>query len=607
VEPPLMGAARPMRGAAGVGASAAGLSLGLLRLPAIAPGKAAPPSALLRRACFHIEPAVLEGVLLKQASSGGGGSKRGRRTPSLGRAPSPGMEEQPGWQERYFVLSGLLLHYYRSAAEYSSSLTDSSGSVRPAGLYPLHDLVSAGVRERSVLVLQLSSGKTVSLRAPEAGSAMEATVMRWLKALQRKGVSVSAALPPSAASAPPPFSSMMPSSSPVLSHSRSSSAPKVPLSLHLYASALHVSFQSLAPPSTQATARHDGSATERDAAALYLTSNDMTAHGVDADGVGGDDAPVPGVSLGYDLSDGAVWTCRAATESDEQSPQHHAASEEQFEQAIQGIKVLQDNRGEFLCCAGQGTLYLSPHLCPDARWVVRAVPSSGSSSSAHTVQSAVHGQYYLSSEGEADGMRVHTLDLDTLSSEWSRAARAQLASASALRGSISLPSKPPEPPAPHVLAPACQWKLQPAVLQAPLLRRSNMAQVSPVEGGDGTVPTSLFRATSGGELESRFFWLSPSALCYWRTTLDALSSPPRRSYAYADMRRVLVAPDERNDVAEGRFLFRIDMLPLAQQQQQPAPEAEGEELTMCADSAWQRTMWLQALANKGVPVQMRQQ
>jgi hypothetical protein len=201
-------------------------------------------------------------------------------------------------------------------------------------------------------------------------------------------------------------------------------------------------------------------------------------------------------------------------------------------------------------------------------------------------------------------MAVCTRDMDALASDWSKAARAAAAAASATRG--ALPSKPPQPPAPHELAPECRWKILPAVLQAPLLRRSNKPSLPAADGLDISAGVD-----SDSELESRFFWLSPAALCYWRTTLDALSCAPRRAFAYERMQRVLLAPDERNDLAEGRFLFRIDMMPEqhdgGEHEQSSSQPQGGELLTMCADSAWQRTIWLQALANKGVPVQMMRQ
>ncbi len=204
------------------------------------------------------------------------------------------------------------------------------------------------------------------------------------------------------------------------------------------------------------------------------------------------------------------------------------------------VQLLQNILGAFLACSGDGALYLCAELCEDAHWSVQQ--SSGMVAGAggvQTIQSASHPSFFLASD--RDSMHVRTI-------------------------TVAPKSKQPA----ELAHPEIRWRVRPAMLQARML----------------LMPSS---ASSSGALSEAFLWLSPEALCAWRSAEDASSAPPQHAIPYASIGLMQQVAGN----AQAPFPFELQLHAEA--------ESALQRLILCAESAWQRQVWMQALVNTGVP------
>ncbi len=203
------------------------------------------------------------------------------------------------------------------------------------------------------------------------------------------------------------------------------------------------------------------------------------------------------------------------------------------------VQLLQNHIGQFLACSSDGELYLCAELYQDAHWFVQ---QSSIVAGVQTIQSASHPSFFLASD--RDSMHVRTI-------------------------TVAPKSKQP----PELEHAEVRWRVRPAMLQARML----------------LMPSS---ASSSGALSETFLWLSPEALCAWRSAEDASSAQPQHSVPYASIGLMQQVAGN----AQAPFPFELQ---LTHTEQDDANALQ--RLILCAESAWQRQVWMQALVNAGVP------
>jgi hypothetical protein len=286
----------------------------------------------------------------------------------------------------------------------------------------------------------------------------------------------------------------------------------------------------------------------------FLTSNDLINH----------PSNLSGVSLTLDLSEFATWSC---TDSSLGSGVE--------EEAVIPTKLLQDYRGEFLSCANDGEIFFSRTATQQSHWKLHKRRTC------QMLESYSYHNWFLACDPKA--MRIFMLDATK--------AVDQAQSSALLPSPSSSFSSPSTSRYPRLedLLPMLRWKSCHAVIQGELMKRGNIR--TPREAGresgneeEKEGVTSPARTTDG--FVSRFWWVSPDGLSYWRTAADVHPLPPVRTYPYASMLNIVIDP---------ALPTRFDIVILA----------NGERIEFRVDSMWQREVWVQAIANKGVTVSLK--